>query len=328
MYDPKKLDSDVNNAMKVKAPARAPLNPQLMDARKRFFQSKLDDANQSANRAREQGQDALTRRFTALGASGSGAAIAAMANNNEQAEELRRKAVNDVAGQELQVQEADLARDFQGGMADRDVEFKQGLSNVEQANRLKQIDLAERQFALDKDVTAFNMRMAEIDAGLDGKRGPMTQLAVDAINPFGSPLDVIGDAKYVVNPVASVVNEASKFLTRASPTLICTELHRQGFISDHLLELDGKFGKEFREENSEAYKGYLIFATPVVEKMRKSKWFSKLIAFIFVPWCRWMANRYDKSIPYSYRGEIVYHLMHFLMPKLYKFKIVKGFLWT
>jgi hypothetical protein len=157
------------------------------------------------------------------------------------------------------------------------------------------MDLAERQFEMDKETTEFNKRMALLDAEGDGKNtkgfGPVGATADKIINPFGKALDSLGDSKYLVNPVGAAISDVTSVVNRAVGTFICTELHSQGFISDELLRLDSMFGKVFKDSGSEAYKGYLIFAPKVVTLMKKSKIFSHIIASIFVPWSYWMDQR-------------------------------------
>ncbi|CAK0758175.1 hypothetical protein CCP2SC5_2480003 [Azospirillaceae bacterium] len=65
----------------------------------------------------------------------------------------------------FQSSEAEKGRQFQGGLADKDAAMKREFFNTEQGNKLKEMDLAERQFAADKDTTEFNKRMAEIESG-------------------------------------------------------------------------------------------------------------------------------------------------------------------
>lgn len=148
----------------------------LKKMRDQFMQQKRTEAIGGANAQTQAGADAVQRRFASMGASGSGAQVAAMQKNQEAGLDAQRKAQADVGQMELQAGEADFgrsfqsneartARDFQGGMADKDMAFKQKLADTDQGNKLKEMDLAERQFALDKDTTAFNQRMAEIEAG-------------------------------------------------------------------------------------------------------------------------------------------------------------------
>lgn len=69
-------------------------------------------------------------------------------------------------------------------------------------------------------------------------------------------------------------------------TIICTELHRQGYISDEVYEADKEAGKYVRENMPLVMDGYLFLAAPIVRGMRKSKLFTKAVAFWAVPWAK------------------------------------------
>lgn len=132
--------------------------------KQKFFQGRRDDIERNANAQGQQVGDALTRRFAAIGQSGSGAAMAAQLKGQEQVQGQANQARNELAGAEVQSMEPDIQRQFQEKLTMGDQAFKKGMFDVEQGNKLKELDLAERNFALDKDTTEFNKRMAEIEA--------------------------------------------------------------------------------------------------------------------------------------------------------------------
>lgn len=74
-------------------------------------------------------------------------------------------------------------------------------------------------------------------------------------------------------------------------TVICTELHRQGFMDDRTLAADIEAGKFFHEKMPSVMAGYLFLATPIVSKMRESKKFTKVVSFIALPWAKAMAGQ-------------------------------------
>jgi hypothetical protein len=74
-------------------------------------------------------------------------------------------------------------------------------------------------------------------------------------------------------------------------TVICSELHRQGLMSDEIYFADEKFGEQLSEEHPEILKGYTLFATPIVEKMQESEEFTQIINEIAKPWTEEMAYR-------------------------------------
>lgn len=332
------LKKEVKETMEVAAPkreamtARKPfLSPEILAMRQKFFDQQKGQAKQQGIAQKQQGEEAIARRFASLGASGSGAQVAAMQKNVEAAADTERKGLEDVAGQELQVKEGDVAREFQsdmaergmefqGSMADRETAFRQQLANVDQANKLKGMDMAERQFEIDKMTTEFNkqMAMADLEAAKQSAQAKRRSGQLAMLGTIGGGIA----GAYLGGPAGA--SAGATMGSSLGGTLICTELNLQGFISDDLLKLDAKFGMDFREENINLYIAYLIFAEPVVRFMKKSKLFSYLIAFVFIPWCSWMGHKYDKTIKNSFRGYVVAMLMkHIVLPLIFKFKTCK-----
>ena len=85
-------------------------------------------------------------------------------------------------------------------------------------------------------------------------------------------------------------------------TIICTELARQGYLSEKLRNLSSRFGQEKVPRG--VYNGYIILANPIVKKMRKSKRFTKLVKFIALPIIREMAHCIDSTVEGSIMGKI------------------------
>lgn len=192
--------------------------PDVNAMRQKFFQARRDDVDRNTRGQQQETDDALQRRFTALGQGGSGAAIGAQLKAREGLQAQRNAAMGDVdaqeAGAQMQSAEAQLGRDFQRSfgleMADKDMGFKRQLFDIEQGNKLKEIDLAERQFALDRDTTEFNKRMAEIEAGrkppgmLDGLGIPGVSNPMDIVTKQALPGGLPNPVKAITNPVAAV----------------------------------------------------------------------------------------------------------------------------
>lgn len=168
----------------------AELDP-LAEKRKQFFETRRQEAQRQSTAALQEGENALQRRFATLNMQGSGAAISANLKNREIAEEGRRRALADVGAQELQADlqsgeaergrqfasleaekgrsfgagESERARQFQKGMSDVELGFRRELAAEDKASKLKQFDLAERQFQLAKESEEFNRRLAELAMG-------------------------------------------------------------------------------------------------------------------------------------------------------------------
>lgn len=103
-------------------------------------------------------------------------------------------------------------------------------------------------------------------------------------------------------------------------TIICTELHRQGYISDEVYALDCEAGKEIKEDHPLVMSGYLFLASPIVFGMKKSKLFTKAVAFWAVPWAESWAGRVSVRADLLLTiGVPLCHLIGFLVtPKVVK----------
>ncbi len=134
-----------------------PYNPSdINQMRQKFFSNKRADLERSAIGAQQQTDDAINRRFTAMGQTGSGAAIGAQMKAREGIQANINTAKNDLAGQEMQ-------SEMSQQLADRDFGLKKDIFENDKVNQSKQFDLAEKQFGLDSDTTAFNRRLAEME---------------------------------------------------------------------------------------------------------------------------------------------------------------------
>jgi hypothetical protein len=72
-------------------------------------------------------------------------------------------------------------------------------------------------------------------------------------------------------------------------TVICTELHRQGFMSDEIREADERFGRMISATSPETMVGYHYWAIPIVNLMQKSRLFTKIVWAVARPWAYHMA---------------------------------------
>lgn len=76
-------------------------------------------------------------------------------------------------------------------------------------------------------------------------------------------------------------------------TVICTELHRQGYMTSKTLRKDSAYGEFIRLSDPLVYVGYIWLAMPIVAAMKKSKLFTKIISYPALAWANDMA--YDNS---------------------------------
>lgn len=76
----------------------------------------------------------------------------------------------------------------------------------------------------------------------------------------------------------------------AGSKIICTELHRQGMMSDDIYQADQRYGALMASERPNVMAGYHRLASPVVSLMRRSRLVTRVMAVIVAPWAREMAH--------------------------------------
>jgi len=91
-------------------------------------------------------------------------------------------------------------------------------------------------------------------------------------------------------------------ITGGGGSVICTELHRQGYLTDEEYVLDTKYQDYI---DLYTYRGYREFADPIVKKMKKSERFTKLVYFIAKPVIKEMTSCVDVKRKGSYIGKIL-----------------------
>jgi hypothetical protein len=183
------------------APPYAPQGPDIQGMRQQFYKTKQDDLNRNFNAAQQDQGDAINRRMTAIGQAGSGAAIGLQIKGRDQVEAQRAQASNALTGQQAQEDMQYLASNE---MADKDRQFKQGMFDTEQGNKIKELDLAQKQYELDRDTTEFNKEMARLGLKDDQKgfldgilpSGGMADKALGAsVGTVAGPIGMIAGAK-------------------------------------------------------------------------------------------------------------------------------------
>lgn len=99
------------------------------------------------------------------------------------------------------------------------------------------------------------------------------------------------------------IGVAGDFVADQVGTVICSELHRQGYIPWNVLYLDGQH--RVKTIDDETYKGYLRWAEPTVRLMKKSRVVTQLIRPFGVAWAHEMAHREDPKIEGHWLGKIL-----------------------
>lgn len=272
--------------------------------------------------------DAIKRRFAAQGGLNSGAYLkTANINANKIREDADTASQNigfqeataqrgiDEAqkGRDFQAGESQKGRDFQKEISDKDFAFKDKVFSFDSSSKLRELDLADKQFSLDKDTTEFNKRLALMEAdnaanppGLFGQGGILGS-GIGGKNGFmgmtgngSGPLGTVGKA------YTTIVGGSLGGITGAKAgggTVFCTELRRQGHLTDRQHLKAAIFGARWLKRSPDMFYGYQIWATVVVRLMRNHRWINALLVPPLYCWAREITG--DKNLI----GRIVLALM-------------------
>lgn len=90
--------------------------------------------------------------------------------------------------------------------------------------------------------------------------------------------------------------------------VICTELHRQGFLPDEIYNADSAYGKLMPVEVVQAYHAW---ALPLVRVMKRSRVVVSLVSLLAIPWAYEMAFRMGAVKKGNVIGKL---LLHFGVP--------------
>lgn len=73
--------------------------------------------------------------------------------------------------------------------------------------------------------------------------------------------------------------------------IICTELYHQGLMDHGTFEADQAFGRIMWQKDPAVMVGYHAWARPLVKLMKRSKIFTRIVAFFALPWAKEMDHR-------------------------------------
>ena len=141
---------------------------------------------------------------------------------------------------------------------------------------------------------AFNMGMEGIDAatGLADAAGggiPYLGTALNVLEGDASGAILTGIGYAVGGPVGGAIGGiVDSVFGGGGDSLICTELHRQGILPDHIYRADSAFGATLPVET---IRGYHLFARPYVRLMQKSRFATWAASQLALPWAQEMAFR-------------------------------------
>lgn len=159
-------------------------------------------------------------------------------------------------------------------------------------------------------------------AAVDYFSGGTTALASAAGNALG-----INEVGQVLNPVYSVagdvvqgagnaVQDLASSISDAAGTVICTELNRQGLLSDTLY---AAYARKLADINPVTMRGYHLWAKPVVRAMQHGAWYSKVLVALAKPFVLGRAAHITGSFSLAglatvYIGEPVCYVLGKLTP--------------
>lgn len=159
-------------------------------AQRRYAQAR-DRINQETNANVQQGQDALTRKFSAMGmGTSSGAAIKLGQQAADEAEKRRLQATQGLdtaeaeesaqrgyqqAQQELGLRTEQVKQDYQHQLAQADLDFKNKVYNFDRGSKLAELDLAQRQAEIGLYETGVNAQTAR-EMARQQRGGLLTQV--------------------------------------------------------------------------------------------------------------------------------------------------------
>ncbi len=125
-------------------------------------------------------------------------------------------------------------------------------------------------------------QLQTMGSGLGVNPGSTTTMQTPGTSPWSTGL---GTAATVYGALGS----------KSSPTVICTELHRQGFMPDDIYRVDQAYGSWLVKTHPQTYAGYFQLAQPIVAKMQKSRIFAQFVWLLAKPWAEEMASRMGKG---------------------------------
>lgn len=138
--------------------------PNGQSAMQKRFNTLREAAGNQANAASGQTSDAIKRRFASMGAGNSGAQIKMEQQALDQNEEQKQRAISDINNQET---EAGANRDS----AQASLDFQNRVFSFNQASKMHELDLAERQQKIDSYSAEYNKQLSEFQANQQPQGG-------------------------------------------------------------------------------------------------------------------------------------------------------------
>lgn len=225
-------------------------------------------------------------------------------------EQLKREGTQNLASLALQRQTQADTRN----QAFNQLNLQRGtaMMQAEQANSLNQANLNLERAKTQENI--YQGRIGALEANRQQNFANQVQLSTFDLGQSakekatllqaGLGFAALGAAERGSEKAAQATSQAAAAQSSGGK-IICTELHRQGLLSDDVMQKDKEYGILLRNERPHVYAGYVIWARYVVVAMRKSKLFTKLVHVIAKPWALNMAynnNKLGKIITFLGEG--------------------------
>lgn len=246
-------------------------------------QVKREGAGNLANLAmqRQSGEDARNQAFQSLNLNRGQSLLQAQQNrsiNENQMNQARDISLMN-AGQQRSQAQANMNSQLQLNQANLDANRVQSNEQLFQGRQSNyEQSLANRM--------STETALATFDLGQSAKEKSMlaqTSLGYGALGAAERGAKLSADASIAAAAAQS-----------GGGKIICTELHKQGYLSDEVMKLDAEYGIKLRNEKYHVYVGYVAWAQYVVIGMKKSKNFTKLVHKFAAPWSEHMAYNNNK----------------------------------
>jgi len=125
--------------------------------------------------------------------------------------------------------------------------------------------------------------------------------------------------------ITSVVEAVGDFFSDIGDSVICTELHRQGYITLDVYFLETLARRRFIDDD--VHEGYYRLFAPVAKKMRTSKLLTNIMRPFGVAVAQELASKMDKSYKSSLLGKMILKIGSPIC-KLFSKKEEKELVWT
>ena len=145
---------------------------------------------------------------------------------------------------------------------------------------------------------------------MESLRGKLSESIAESDSLIGDepyqPQDPENPSIWMNPDTGQIVQTGSGDSSEGSPTVICTELHRQGLIPEEWYKVDQKVGQQFWHSDPEVMIGYLSWGIPVAKLMAKSKVVTFLAKGLALKWAQEMYAQECKPELSTFIGRVLY----------------------